>query len=120
MLYFNIKPIIKARGIERPFSYLVKSGFPNHTAHNILNNKNRVLRLDHIERLCDILNCEPNDLMVWTPDSGKVYPENFALKALKNNTPTEFWKEKIVHLTYKELKESTKYFSQKDNQNPKD
>ncbi|MBK8628480.1 MAG: hypothetical protein IPN86_23875 [Saprospiraceae bacterium] len=34
MLYLNLAPIFAARGIERPYSYLVKAGFTHHT-HSI-------------------------------------------------------------------------------------
>jgi hypothetical protein len=26
------------------------------------------MRLDHIEKLCTVLNCTPNDIFEWSPD----------------------------------------------------
>ena len=63
MLSLNLIPIFKARAIEKPYSFLVKAGLSPHSATNILNNKTHVFRLDHIELLCRVLICEPNDLL---------------------------------------------------------
>jgi DNA-binding Xre family transcriptional regulator len=71
MLSLNLIPIFKARAIEKPYSFLVKAGLSPHSATNILNNKTHVFRLDHIELLCRVLVCEPNDLLVWNPDKGQ-------------------------------------------------
>lgn len=83
MLILNLNPIFKIRGIEKPFTYLVKNGFSRHAANLLINGKNRVYRLDHIEKLCEILVCEPNDLLTWLPESEQHYPENFPLAKLK-------------------------------------
>ena len=44
MLTFNFSRIFKARGIEKPFSYLVKVGYSDNFATRIVNN--RIKRLD--------------------------------------------------------------------------
>jgi len=68
------------------------------------NNKTRIFRLDHVELLCDILVCEPNDLLVWTPDKGKHYSENNPLVKLKQQSEVS-WQETISKMTFQELKE---------------
>jgi DNA-binding Xre family transcriptional regulator len=83
MLTLNLNPIFKIRGIERPFTYLVKNGFSRHAATLLINGKNKVYRLDHVERLCELLICEPNDLLSWIPDKEHSYPENYPLARLK-------------------------------------
>lgn len=108
MLSLNLTPIFKARGIEKPYTFLVKAGLSPHTATSILNNKTRVFRLNHIELLCKTLFCEPNDLLMWTPEKGQNYAENFPLSKLKQTYTDCNWKETFAKMPYKELKEVTK------------
>src|SRR5687768_10427263 len=68
MLLLNIQRILKARGIENAYTFLVKSGFVPFTAHKYKNSKVEHIRLDHIERLCILLNCTPNELFEWMPN----------------------------------------------------
>ena len=68
MLAYNFDRIFKARGIVKPFSFLVKSGIPDKIATKLKNNNIRRLELNMLERLCVLLNCTPNDLLEWTPD----------------------------------------------------
>jgi DNA-binding Xre family transcriptional regulator len=67
MLNLNLQRIFKARGIEQPYKFLVKNGFVPFTAHKYKNGKVEQMRLDHIEQLCTVLNCTPNDMFEWTP-----------------------------------------------------
>ena len=106
MLTLDITPIIRARGIEKPFTYLVKAGFTRHAATNILNSKTSTFRLDHIEKICLTLNCEPNDILIWKPDPNVHYSENNSLNTLLQKEITETWKEAASKRTYKQLKET--------------
>lgn len=51
MLSLNLNQIFKARGIERPYTFLVKAGFTPHSANALLNSKTKTFRLDHIENI---------------------------------------------------------------------
>jgi DNA-binding Xre family transcriptional regulator len=92
MLIFNFSRIFKARGIDRPFSYLVKAGYSANFATRIANN--RVVRMDltEIEKLCVILQCTPNDLLEWIPGSDDVTNDKHPLWPIKRS-------DKVVHLT---------------------
>lgn len=68
MLDLNLKRIFKARAIEQPYKFLVQNGFVPFTAHKYKNGKVEHMRLDHIEKLCIILNCTPNELFEWVPN----------------------------------------------------
>ncbi len=68
MLQLNLKRIFKARGIEQPYKFLAQNGFVPFTAHKYKNGKVEHMRLDHIEKLCTVLNCTPNDIFEWSPD----------------------------------------------------
>jgi len=103
MLTLNLKPIFKARGIERPYSYLVKSGFNSHTAHNLLNNKTISFQLRHIDKLCSLLICTPNDLLVWTPNRNEVMAGNHPLTSLKKRNIDLNWQDSIKTATLDDL-----------------
>lgn len=108
MLSLNLAPIFKARGIDKPYSFLVKNGFTPFTATNIINNNSRVFRLDHIEMLCNILVCEPNDLLLFTPDKDKQYAPNNPLLKLSIDDSNSNWPATLATMPFKELKEATK------------
>ena len=109
MLNLNLRPIFQARGIERPYTYLVKAGISRATAHNILNSKTRIFRLDHIELLCRVLICEPNDLLAYTPDPGSPLQDTHPLNNLiQDDTSKPGIKQSFANIPYKELKEITK------------
>jgi DNA-binding Xre family transcriptional regulator len=68
MLQLNLSRLFKARGIDQPYKFLVRNGFVSFTAHKYKNGKVDQIRLDHIEKLCVLLNCTPNDLLEWAPN----------------------------------------------------
>jgi DNA-binding Xre family transcriptional regulator len=71
MLTINLKPIFAARGIDRPFSYMVKAGLSRIAAHRLLNGTALSFQLRHVDTLCTILCCTPNDIVAWQPNSGQ-------------------------------------------------
>jgi len=105
MLGLNLLPIFKARGIERPYSFLVKAGLTPHTANVLLNSKTKVFRLDHIEKLCLILKCEPSDLLAWYPNKNEIIGEDHPLIKLKHSESSAIdLKATLLNMPYKELK----------------
>lgn len=108
MLLINLHPIFKARGIEKPYTFLVKAGIAPHTVSRILNNKTRVFRLDHIELLCRVLICEPNDLLIWKPEKAHNLDSKHPLYNLIGEETTENLHETLSKMSYKELKQTTK------------
>lgn len=82
MLILNITEICKVRQIERPYSFLVRVGISPHTANDIINGYSRAIRMDHIEKICEALHCEPSDLFVYKPDNTKKITENHPLNKL--------------------------------------
>jgi DNA-binding Xre family transcriptional regulator len=115
MLSLNLGPIFKARGIESPHALLVKAGIHSATANRILYSNVRGLRLDHIEKLCKILICEPQDLLLWTPDKGETLAATHPLHNLKQQEPVVNWKETLDTMPYKQLKQVTKAIVEKAN-----
>ncbi len=104
MLRLNLQPIFNARGIDKPYTFLVKAGFAPHSATVILNSNLREIKLNYIEVLCESLNCEPNDLFLWVPDKGKMMNDKHPLYNLRNQSSDEDTFT-MRDLPYKQLKE---------------
>ncbi|HRH59369.1 MAG TPA: helix-turn-helix transcriptional regulator [Chitinophagaceae bacterium] len=111
MLSLNLAPIFKARGIERPYSFLVKAGFTYHSATNILNNNTRSIRFDHLELLCKALVCEPNDLLLYTPGSNPLPDQHPLNNLIQTHHPADI-KQTFATIPYKQLKEINKQINQ--------
>ncbi len=107
MLSLNLAPIFRIRGIDKPYSFLVKAGLSHHSATRIINDKTHILRLDHVELLCDLLVCEPNDLLAWIPEKNKIYPDNYPLAKLKFEPAETELADTLSKMSYKDLKEVT-------------
>ncbi len=113
MLKLHLDPIFKARGIAKPYTFLVKAGLTSATAYMLLEGKSRSIKLDHVELLCRLLVCEPNDLMVWTPDKERNYAANHPLFKLRAQDEGSGWEETLGSLPFKELRELTKSIAAK-------
>ena len=81
MLKFNFNRIFKARGIDRPFTHLVDLGFQRSAASRMNTGKIKSMSLKELERLCEMFECTPNDLLEWVP--GK-YMEDITKHPLKS------------------------------------
>ena len=88
MLTIDLRPIMKLRGVQFPYKFLVKLGFPAETATNWTNGRVGYIRPSQLEKLCVALNCTPNDLMQWHPDAKTPLTDTHALNALIQTQPT--------------------------------
>jgi DNA-binding Xre family transcriptional regulator len=68
MLKFNFQRILKARGVEKTYTYLVQEGFSRNVAVRMNTGKLKSISLKELEKLCVKFNCTPNDLLEWVPD----------------------------------------------------
>jgi DNA-binding Xre family transcriptional regulator len=105
MLTLNLKPIFKARGIDRPYTFLTKAGFPSYTAHNLLNSKTVTFQLRHVDKLCSLLICTPNDLLVWTPNKNEKLPGDHPLTRLKYQNIDYNWQDTFKTLPLDQLQQ---------------
>ena len=112
MLVFNLKEVMKARQIERPYSFLVKAGISPHSANNLLHSESRVFRLDHIEKLCEILHCEPNDLVAFKPNATQKLQQNHPLNKFLAKEDTFDWQQTLKTMPIAQLKEVSKLINQ--------
>ena len=90
MLVFNPRRIFRLRGIERPNNFLVKNGFTPMIASRLLAPLSSV-KVSSVGRLCQLLNCTPNDLFDWKPATNSPLSKNHALN--------ELVREDVIHLT---------------------
>lgn len=91
MLTFNFPRVFKARGIDRPFTFLVNHGYSANMATRIVNNRTRQVNVRDIEKLCVILKCTPNDFFDWLPGHNDIDIAQHPLNAIKRS-------DKIVQL----------------------
>lgn len=92
MLKYNFERVFKAKGIDKPFTFLRKAGFSDNFATKVKNSRVNRLSLDLLERLCVSIVCTPNDFMEWVPDKDQQINENHPLNELKRT-------DKILDLT---------------------
>ena len=87
MLVFNLSRIMALRGISQQFGFLVNRGFHRTIANNLANDRAANIKIAHLEKLCRLLNCTPNDLFEWKPDQNETLAETHALHNLKREKP---------------------------------
>ena len=92
MIKYNFDRIFKARGIERPFTYLCKAGFSDNFATKVKNNRITRLNLKELEKLCLLLGCTPNDFCEWIPERGTKVDTSHPLNMIKKT-------DKVVDIT---------------------
>ena len=81
MIRLHLLPVLLARGLEKPFSWLRKNGFTHNMAHGLLKQPT-VLSLKHLTKLCVALHCTPNDLLNYTPEGENALPPQHPLNKL--------------------------------------
>lgn len=92
MLQYNFDRIFKARGIEKRFTYLHRSGFSENFAAKISKNRVIKIRLQDMEKLCILLRCTPNDFFEWIPTSENDVEKDHPINDIRKP-------EKIVDIT---------------------
>ncbi len=105
MLYSTIAEILKDREIANPNRFLCQNGFTPHTASRLLNNKTKSISHQHLQKLCLLLRCTPNDLYVWQHPANAVKDENQSLHFLVAVTPRPSVIHQLKHLSLQKLRE---------------
>ncbi len=106
MLEYNLKKLYKMRGIEKPMRFLMKNGFTKSTANTLASRKQKAIKTNVIERLCEVFKCTPNELMEWTPDTPEMDNAEHPLYGLKKETEVYSFKELTENMTIREIKEA--------------
>lgn len=61
-LRLNLMPMLKARGIDKAFTFLLKAGVSSGSIKRILNGTTSQINIQHLTNICTELRCTPNDL----------------------------------------------------------
>lgn len=88
MIYFNLKRILKLKGITYPFSYFMSLGYSRGTASKMAQNQVLSFTVDKLEQYCIHFNCTPNDLFEYRPNAVNPLPAEHPLQALKRQDNT--------------------------------
>jgi len=83
MVKLRIKKLMKEKGIKSPLKALIQAGVSQGVAQKYLTDKKIWILFDHIEAMCLLLRCEPNDLFEFIPDGKRVIDDAQPLNALK-------------------------------------
>lgn len=86
MLILNIKRVLRLRGIEKHYNFLLGLNFVPSTAHNFLKGAVGQIKFEQLEQLCLALNCTPNDLFEWRPEANRAVADTHSLNNLKKKT----------------------------------
>lgn len=104
-LILNVQHICAIKNINRPFTFLRKNGFTHNTATQLINNNVKEINIAHIEKLCLIFNCTPNDLFDYKPTQPLENIKNTPLTSIiKTQQPVNF-NELISTLPLDKIKE---------------
>ncbi len=83
MIKFNFSRIFTARGISKPYSFLLKAGFSTGFAYKVSNDRVKNIRNRELEKLCLLLVCTPEDFMEWEPNKGAKVDKDHPLYELQ-------------------------------------
>lgn len=85
MIQYNFDRVFRARGIERPFTFLKQAGFSDNFATKVKNNRVLRLNLRELEKLCLILRCTPNDFCEWVQDKDTQVDSDHPINSIKRS-----------------------------------
>jgi hypothetical protein len=102
MIHLFLKPILVSRGIDRPYDYLVNSGFSPADARELLNNDISNYTIAQVIKLCEVLHCSPAELLHST---GKIVNMSDAnlLSALKRSSKASNWLRNLKESSLQDL-----------------
>ncbi len=87
MIRLRIKSLMKEKGVKAPFKKMVALGISHSIAHDYMSGKKKWILIEHVETLCLLLHCRPNDLFEWLPDDTMQDDPRHPLQQLKPKAP---------------------------------
>jgi len=115
MLFANLNRAFALRAIDKPSEILLKHGISRPTILRLLRGDKEGVSYRHLEIICTILNCTPNDLFEWQSDAKTNLPENHSLYALKRIEKTRSLKEMINDVPMEKLDQVEAFFNELKN-----
>ena len=110
MLYLNISRIMSLRAIPNAQKYLIANGFSYNIAFRIMHEVDSQMKFQHMEKLCLILHCTPNDLLSWQPTPSA--DKNEPLFALVHDTQNVL--NKLKNAPIEKLNQFSQWLEQQD------
>lgn len=93
MLKLNVLELLKEK--ERTKYWLfVQLGMTYTNYNNLIMNRTKSIKYDTVEKLCEILECEPNDLFVKSDEDVNRKQASKVTKPSKKTKPTSINKKK--------------------------
>ena len=86
MLKFSLDRIFKAKGIDKPFTFLINQDLSDNFATKLKNDKVKSIGLKQLEKLCIAFRCTPNDLLDWHPDKNDSFDKDHPLHTVTKST----------------------------------
>jgi DNA-binding Xre family transcriptional regulator len=71
MVELRVRELAEERGITNPFSLSKESGVAYSNCYKLWNGQHKMISLDTLDRLCEALGCEPGDILVKVPATGR-------------------------------------------------
>ena len=113
MLKFNFQRILKARGVEKPYTYLVTEGFSRNIAVRMNTVMMKTMNLKDLEKQCVRFQCTPNDLLEWIPDRYVTDISTHPLRDLKRTDTSANIKAILSSIPISQLEEIENYIKEK-------
>ncbi len=79
MLKNRVFAVMADRGIRTQRELAERMGLGVSNVHNLVNDNFKAIRRDTLEKLCEVLECQPGDLLEYVPDA-EVKPTKKAKK----------------------------------------
>lgn len=105
MLFLNVSRAFKLRGVENPARHLLKLGISRPTISRLMNNDKSWVSYGHLEKICSVLNCTPNDLFEWKPDTNTVLPDAHSLNTLDKGAAAKSLQQMVKDIPSERLAE---------------
>jgi len=104
--------MFKLRGISNPYGLLASHGLAHKTACNIAYTRIKTIRLEHLELICRLLNCSPNDVIRYEADERNILPANHALLKLQHEAETASITDMFKTMSLEQLQQLAAVFKQ--------
>src|SRR5690242_3198099 len=118
MVRLRLKQLAKEKGIKHLFTALTKAGISDAVATEYMKGNKDRLVMEHIEILCLIFRCMPNDLFEVVPDKPGIADFTQPVYTLKHREDFDLLKT-TEHLTPDEIKQALEDLKKKKEEEEK-
>lgn len=112
MITINLSAILNDREIKKHVAYLHQNGFTWHTASRMMSKSTKGITFKNLERLCTILHCTPNDVLMWSAENGAKPDANQPLHQLVPPEHNAFITNSFKNLPIEKLRKIRKIIEQ--------